>query len=298
MKSHFRGALTFLGSTIAAVALTSCMLDKQKAGETRVGQGKAYQSDNRTYDEFFEDVHAVEVRTAAALDEEAKARAPLEHALGTRSTTPERLVELTKARVKKGREEAPLHFVVSGLDADKEGEKKVLATVTVPDEASIPSSQRDLVKALEESAKSEAEIAAELGPVAMKARRLSARQGQLVKSVSRDFTTPSRRDEVSHELGASKVILDGASERAERASNNARSFLKGMASAFPPFSDTTPASKDDKPNSNKSSEKPKRSSPRPTPPKTAKTPPAQAPRPEPIPTPAPPAKAPSEDFNP
>src|SRR5712691_7727995 len=104
MRLHF-GALARFGSLTAALALAGCTLGHRgAAGEPRVGQGKVYQSDNPTYDEFFENVHAVQAQADDALDREAKARVPLEHALGTRNTTPERLVELTRDRVKKGRE--------------------------------------------------------------------------------------------------------------------------------------------------------------------------------------------------
>jgi hypothetical protein len=306
----------------AALALAGCTLGHRgAAGDTRVGQGKVYQSDNPTYDEFFDGVHEVQAQTTDALDREAKARGPLEHALGTRNTMPERLVDLTKDRVKKGRDGSPLHVVVTGLDVEKDAKeaKKVVAKVTVPDEAAVPAGQRDLVKALDESAQSEAEVATHFGPVALKARRLLARQGQLAQSVNRDFSTASRRDEVSRELRATKPILDAAADRAERASNQARSFLKGVASAFPATSDAAPASRDDKPASGKSPGKPKREATTAPPPKPNKPVPvpaakvkptapphhettlpaptneAPAPRPEPIPTPA---KPPPEDFNP
>jgi hypothetical protein len=299
MRSSVR-AWAWLGSTTAALVLAGCTLGHRGvAGDTRVGQGKVYQSDNPSYDEFFESVHDVQAQTADALDQEAKARVPLEQALGTRNTLPERLVELTKDRVKKGREGSPVHVVVTGLDADKDAkeEKKVVATVTVPDEAAVPSSQKDVVKALQESAQSETEVVTQFGPVALKARHLLARQGQLEKSVTRDFSTPSRRDEVARELRATKPILDAVADRTERASNLARSFLKGLASAFPPNSDAppAPASKDDKPASGKSPAKPKQQATATPPPKPAKPVPAP---PATKPAPMPPAKSPTEDFNP
>ena len=332
MRSRVGRAFAMLGSTAVALTVAGCRIDRPAAsGESRVKHGKLYQSDNPTYDDFFESVHAVQSTASDALDDEAKARAPLERAMGTRNTTPERLVELTKERVKRGREGPPLHVVVTGLDLEKQGEKPkdVVATVTVPDEAAVPSNQRDIVKALDESAKSEAEIATHFESIVLQARRLSARQAQLLASLSRDFTTPSRRDEVSRELGDAKPVLDGVAERAEKASNSARSFLKGMALAFPSSSDASPVARDDKLASGKSPDKSKKPAPTSPSPKSAKqspapqpapparskpaaapklpsevrspkpAPQAPAPRSEPVPAPPPPqAKAPSEDFNP
>jgi hypothetical protein len=145
MRLRFRDVFALLMCSASAIAPPACVLERKvTAGETRVGQGKLYQSDNPTYDEFFEGVHAVQTQTVDAVDEEAKARGPLEHALGTRNTTPERLVELTKERVTRGRESAPVHVAVAGLDTEKGGgpPKNVVVSVTVPDEAAVPSSQR------------------------------------------------------------------------------------------------------------------------------------------------------------
>ena len=314
--SRFWRACALLLCSASAITPTACVERKDVVGETRVGQGKLYQSDNPTYDAFFEGVHALQTQTVDAVDEEAKARAALEHALGTRNTTPERLVELTKERVKKGREGTPVHVAVTGLDVEKGGDppKKVVVSVTVPDEAAVSPSQRDLIRALEESAKSEGEIVEKFDPVKVRARQLLARHGQLVTSVNRDFSTLSRRQEVSHELGASKQVLGGVAERVEKVSTNARSFLKGMAEALPTFSDAAEPPREEKSTVGKGGAKPKKNGappPRPAPagppPKPQEQPPPKpshaapaVPPPEPPPTPPPkPAPPPpSEDFNP
>jgi hypothetical protein len=300
------------------LAVPGCHLlnDRTPAGETRVGQGKVYHSDNPTYDEYFDGVHALQAQTADATDEEAKARVPLEQALGTRNATPERLVELTKQRVKVSREGPPIHVAVAGLDVPKEGEprKNVEAKVTVPDEAAIPPKERDLVKALEQSMKSEAEVLDKFALVSQRAKHLQARQGQLLASLNRDFTTTSRRDEVSHELGASKAVLDEAAGRAEKVSGQARSFLKGFSEAFTGSADAAP-SKEEKSAAGKPAPKPKneahaaKAAPAPPPPKPAHKPAHETHKAEPAPKPAaPPPAAPEpappkpkpagEDFNP
>jgi hypothetical protein len=297
----------------SAITPAACIERKDVVGETRVGQGKLYQSDNPTYDAFFEGVHAVQTQTVDAVDEEAKARAALEHALGTRNATPERLVELTKERMKRGREGTPVHVAVTGLEVEKGGDppKKVVVSVTVPDEAAVPPSQRDVIRALEESAKSEGEIVEKFDPVKVRARQLLARHGQLVTSVNRDFSTLSRRQEVSHELGASKLVLGAAAERAEKVSTNARSFLKGIVEALPPFTDAAEPPKEEKSNVGKGGAKPKKNGapppkpapagPPPKPQESAPNPSHPAPAVPPEPTSPPPKPAPpppSEDFNP
>jgi hypothetical protein len=281
MIPHWQRASAWLSYAAIATTCSGCQLvtNRPAAGETRVGQGKVYQSDNPTYDEFFEDVHAVQAQTTDAPDEEAKARAPLEEALGTRHTTPERLVELTKLRVtaKGGRDGPPIHVEVTGLESlDKGGEtpKNVVVSVTVPDEAAIPSGQRGLVKALQESTKSEAGIVDKFAPMSAKAKRLLVRREQLAASANRDFSTASRRDEVLHELEASKSALSAAADRAEKASSSARAMLKGMAEALPAHPEAVARIKEEK--ATKPSARAKGA---PAPAKSAKSPPAASSKP-------------------
>jgi hypothetical protein len=294
---------------------------KGTVGETRVAEGKLYQSDNPTYDEFFQGVNQLQTQTKEALEEEGEARAPLERALGTRNTSPDHLGELMRERLKgKNHEGAPVRIMVIGLDPPKEGDKstkKVEVTVSVPDDAAIVTSQqRDLVKSLEESAKSEADVASKYGAASAKARGLLTRLGKLSASVDQDFTTPARREEVLLELKASKPILFSAAERAEKASTTARSFLKAMADALPlsgepvlpaapPAEDKTAVDKTPGKSQRKSGAvaaapaKPASAAQPPKPkPQPAAKPPSEAPAPKPEPPPKPAAKAPSEDFNP
>jgi hypothetical protein len=285
MIPHWQRASAWLSYAAIATMCSGCQLvtNRPAAGETRVAQGKIYQSDNPTYDEFFEDVHAVQAQTTDAPDEEAKARAPLEEALGTRHTTPERLVELTKQRVtaKAGRDGPLVHVEVTGLESlDKDGEraKNVVVSVTVPDEAAIPSSHRGLVKALQESTKSEAEIVDKYAPVSAKARRLLVRREQLAASANRDFSTASRRNEVLHELEASKSALSAAADRAEKASSSARAMLKGMAEALPAHPEAVARVKEEKAAPGKASAPAKGA---PLPAKSAKSPPAASSKPRP-----------------
>jgi hypothetical protein len=319
MNARKGGAFAWLVAAALSIAPACQLLNNRvTVGETRVGQGKLYQSDNPTYDEYFDGVHAVQSQTIDAVEQEQKAREPLEHALGTRNSPPERLVELTHQRMKGGREGPPVHFVVAGLEAPKESEtpKKVVATVTVADEAAVPSGERDLVKGLEETAKMEAEIADKFGPISVRAKHLLARHGQLVASLGRDFTTTSRREEVSHELGASKLILTAVADRADKVAASARAFLKGMAEAFPATSEATPPPKEEPAHNGNGRGKSKKNiapSPKPKPPAAPAKPkpepvskaepapkaePETMPEPPPPPKPPPKPKPPAEDFNP
>jgi len=309
-----------LGWLAFAIATGGCKLFEGKgaAGETRVGEGKLYQSDNPTYDEFFQGVHDLQTHTKEAVEEESQARAPIEQALGTRNTTPEHLGELLRGRLKsKNHEGTPVRIMVIGLDPPKEGDKpkNVEVTVSIPDEAAIiGTSQHDLVRSLEDSAKSEAEVASKYGAASAKARGLLTRLGKLSTSVDRDFTTSARREEVWQELRASKPILSSVADRAEKASGTARSFLKAMADALPlsgepvaaapveerSFADKAPSKAPPKKNGATAPAPAKPAAanlpPKPKPAPAAK-PPSEAPAPRPEPPPKP-AKPPSEDFNP
>jgi hypothetical protein len=303
MKSRSQGRAALLSCVVLATSGCHLLSDRAPPGETRTAQGKVYHSDNPTYDAYFDGVHAVHAQTAEAFDEEAKARAPLEQALGTRNTTPDRLVELTKQRLKAGREGAPVHLAVTGIDPPKDGEthKSVEVKLTVADEAAVPPSQRELVKALEQSAKAEGEVLDKFGLVSTRAKSLLAHHGQLVASVNKDFTTPSRRDEVVHELDASKPVLGEAAGRAEKVTIQARSFLKGMSDMLAGVEAAPP--KDEKGAQGKPAAKPKNGGPAPKraapPPKPVhKAPPPETPHAEPAPKPSPPPKAPGEEFNP
>jgi hypothetical protein len=144
--------------------------------------------------------------------------------------------------------------------------------------------------------------------VSTRAKHLLARQGQLAQSVNKDFTTSSRRDEVAHELEASKPILGEAAGRAEKVSGQARSFLKGMSDALSGVE--TPPPKDDKgAAAGKPGQKPKNGTPPPKaapakpaspppPPKPVHKPPPETPKAEPAAKPAPPPKPASDEFNP
>jgi hypothetical protein len=283
----------------ALAALPACVMQRQvTVGQTQVGQGLLYQSSNPTYDKFFEEMHAVQVSAMGALDEDGKARAPLEQALGASKTTPAQLAELTKARTKKNEQSgAQLRLAVTGLSRDKPDEKPapVSATLTVADDTALASDDRDFVKFLEQSLKSEAELVEKYSQLAASARKLSARSAELLGSAGTDFPVESRRSEVSEELDAAKLILDAVADRSEKISAGALSFLKVLADSIPPPGPATAVAKADasKTKPKKSSSKP--ASPKPKPEPAAK-PVAESVKPAPKPSPAPPK--PPEDFNP
>lgn len=218
--------LLLLLGIVSSGAVPSCVRPVT-VGQTQVGQGKLYQSGNIAYDRFFQDTHALQVQAIGAAEQEAAARAPLEKALRADASTPEKLSELTLARAKKASQDGPpLYVTVTGLDAK---DKKVAVALSVSDPASVPEGHRAFVQALGESAKAEAEVVDKYDAVPATAAKLSARASELSTSVEHDFTTGSRRREVSQELGAAKLILDATAERAREVSGRARSLLKALA---------------------------------------------------------------------
>ena len=164
----------------------------------------------------------------------------------------------------------------------------IVAKVIVFDEVAVPTNQREIVIGLEQSAKSEAELTDKFGTLSAKARRLLVRHGQLVASLNRDFTTSSRRQEVSNELGASKPILTEAADRAEKVAANGRAFLKGMVEAFSKFG--APLLKEEKVSASAPQGKPKSGAPaKPAIPPASKPKHEPAVKAPPAPEPAPPA---------
>jgi hypothetical protein len=290
-----------------ALALAACLpAHEVTVGETQVGQGLLYQSSNPTYDKFFEETHTVQLAAIGALDDDGKARAPLEEAVGANKTTPEQLADLAKSHASKMAAGGPLHLTLTGLAREKADDAPgyVSATLTASDDAQVPASERDFVHGLEKTAKAEGEILGKYGALASRAHKLSARSSELSGSVGTDFREPGRRADVSDELAAAKLILDAAADRCAKVSAGAESFLKLLADAFPPPAAGEVAAKPDPPkgktkkNSSKAAPKPKAESPKPEAPKPESPKPSPAPKPAaaaPTPASKPP---PADDFNP
>jgi len=288
----------------AMFVLGGCVPPQQgPSGEHGAAQGQVYQSFNPAYDELFQEVHELDVQATGAFEHEAKARAPLEQALGARATTPEHLADLARTRAKKASQEgAPVHLSVERTAPVKEGDKSdksLVVTFSVPDEAAVPANEREFVKALEQSARAEAEIVNKYDPISARARKLQVRLAELSVSVNQDFTVPSRRDEVVRELGASKAVLDGIADRTQKVSTNATAFLKQITEALDPA-----ALASEKPSPAKSHAKPRRAAAAPARPEKIEKP-EKLEKPEkpaaasasPPPKPEPP-QPPAEDFNP
>jgi hypothetical protein len=302
-----------VGMAVLAL-LPACLPGRQvTVGETQVGKGLLYQSSNPTYDKFFEETHAVQLSAMGAVDEESKARLPLEHALGTSQSAPEQLAELAKARAQKvGQGGSPLHLTVTGLPREKSDDKptNVTATLSVSDEAGVAPAERDFVKGLDQTLKSEADLIDKFSPIAAKARQLSTRSSELSSSVDTDFAIASRRSEVSEEVSAAKLILDAVAERSSKISAGAMSFLKIMAEALPPPGPAAPLPAKTETVKTKPKKNGSKPPPAPKPPPASKPksePPPSKPKPEPgaesakpapAPKPAPPPSKPAEDFNP
>ncbi|HMI83863.1 MAG TPA: hypothetical protein VK550_07195 [Polyangiaceae bacterium] len=314
-----------------AIAGASCASRPVTLGQTQIGQGKLYQSGSVTYDRFFQDTHAVQLEVMRADEDEAAARAPLERALDARGASLDKLYGLAVSRAKKGGEDAPpiVYVTVSGLEPTKEtkeskepvenGEppkdggkegakegpheakelpKKVVVAVIPLD--TLPADQKAFVKALTETARSEAEILDRFGPIMTKAGQLSTLSDELVDGVDKEFSARKLRKDVNQELGAAKLILGATEDRAREVSTRARAFLKGLSEALKPPAEAAPAPPPPPPSAEKPLTKPVKphrgGSGRPAKPSGAETPPPRVDAPTPAPKPAKPK--PAEDFNP
>ena len=316
-----------------AIAGASCAPRAVTLGQTQIGQGKLYQSGSVTYDRFFQDTHAVQLEVMRADDDEAAARAPLEKALDARGATLDKLYELAVTHARKGGEDVPpmVYVTVSGLEPNKEppkdvkepgengdapkegtkegakegphdakeGPKKIVVAVIPLD--TLPAEQKAFVKALTETARSEAEILERFGPTMTKAAQLSTLSDELSDGVDREFSGRKARKDVTQELGAAKLILAATEDRAREVSTRARAFLKGLSEALkPPTLEAAPppapaapekpaATKPARPRRGGGGKPAKGAGAETSPPTRTDAPPAPASKPKP---------KPAEDFNP
>lgn len=193
-----------------------------------------YQCGQADFDDFFRQVQALDTDVKASLDEEARARTPLEQALHVSHASLEKLTEFTKARAQAAsREGTPLHVEVRGIDKqDTAGETdKVSASVSQVDDAAMLPAHIDFVRALEKVVRGEAEVLSKYGGLGRRGRSLSLLAPSLEASVSKEFATPAKQQEVSRELAAAKAALGPLVEQAPKAGQSAMYFLREVAAA-------------------------------------------------------------------
>ena len=190
--SHMR---VRLASLVLVALVAACAPAPTRLGDTHVGRGQLYRAGRADYDTFFAETHDVQLHAMQSIDEERRARAPVEQAMG--GTPAPSASALADRIVARDRENPP----------------------------ASPARDPAFAQALSASLQSEASVAKKYDPVATRASQLSVRADELLASSDHDFARARERDEVARELSAAKLVLSAAALRTRTVANDAQAFV-------------------------------------------------------------------------
>lgn len=223
-----------LALAFAAGAAVGCV-KPVTFGQTHVGKGELYKTGHDTFDDFFERVHTLQGEAESAADDEKKARAPLSDALGLESASAERLVKMSKSRLKKlAGNGVGVKLTVEGLDGDFKPVRGKKPNVALePNTSTMSDDAKSFLDGLAQTTKAEGQIASKLGRCPTTAQKLGGEAQELQSSLSTELATESaaKRNEVQNELGAAKLVLGVIGDQCDKASSAAVAFLKGISAA-------------------------------------------------------------------
>jgi len=301
---RFRGWLLAIALAQAALLAGSfgCGGGSSKVSETHVGREETYRTGNFDYDEFFEDVTALQASAKNASEDEKTARAPLSRELGITEGSLDRVLEDLKTKADElAQSKNRIHLVVDNVD-DKGlplPGKTVAVTPTAAKGKFVTKDAAEFANALQQTAKMEGQVWEKYGPLPDKGRRLSEKADALRGSVPADFASApkAKRDEVLRELEAAKLICNEIAQRCGEVVGTATKFLKQGGDALnaaataeikqaPP-----PPSKTTKGKGTKSTAKPSAEKPAPEKPQLPEKPQPPEKSAEPHEKPAPPEKS-------
>lgn len=269
-RSSLLLALLLAATTVGA----GCNLRTSGAGNTRVARGELYKPGVAAYDEFFANVHTLQVEAKATDD--GVARQDSERALGlVPNTAADRTLEVLRERVQELKR-AGAAFSVAGNVVTGSGGTGEAGRLATGASSSIAAHRATVQKTLKLPERADA---------------LLAREATLEANVEREVLPLSRAKQVKEELLAAKDVLgklreeSGARAKAtDRYADDVAAAFTAQVSAPPPVASTT--------------SKPKGGTP-PRPVGTG-TPPAGTTAPPPATTPSTPPPPPPkpDDFNP
>lgn len=249
---------------------------------THVERGETFTTGQPSYDEFFASVHDLHERAEGAREAADLARAPLSRALGIDGTaSPDVAVSAIQKRANELKDKHVL------LHLQLTPEAKVVATGTTDE------SVRDLVKAIEDSARASVQLSHDLGGAADGAAALEKTRADLDARSRTELhaMAPVKREEITRELDAAKGVIDDDRQTIALYAGTASKFVLDLAHAIETGGATAAAAPPTAAADDKPKPKPKpRWSPRPG-----------GARPAPAPhAPAAPAKKPAggDDFEP
>lgn len=268
--------LVFLG----IVALGGCEV---LGSPSRVKAGQLYVSGQARYDTYFAAVHLEQVGAAKWAEERKAARRPLVEQL---KLPPEASDEVIAQATRDHLSSGTLRLDVSGAEAH-----------VVPADQTKQASPRDLLAAIEQTARTEADRSQKLRDLPAKLDQLAKQGHDLEGHIGEDFGKQAGQKpfEVKEEIDASFTVLRDLARASQRESKSAGDFLTQLQRAVATGSEVPAASSQEpspKPSPHPPAHHPKPKKPEEpaSSPAVAHSEPPAAPKPKPQPKPAPAAE--------
>jgi hypothetical protein len=261
-----------------------------RGGPTAVAQGRYYSTGNPEYDEFFIDLHRMQVELNDAPERTAAPRKALADKLEVGLDT-----EVLKEALKKRATELAGRSVKLSVEKPADPDKPLALRVT----GSPSGADAELKATIDESLGKASELRVQIRGWLKLLEELPGRATALEGGVNAGFVgkSPGRREEVKNNLADGKKVLELLQTRAKDAERSNGELLDAITAALgeaaPAAStESAPSAEEDKPAPKKGRKAAPPPAPRPRPakaPKPAKaaTPPAPKPAPTPSPKPAP-----------
>jgi hypothetical protein len=292
---------------VALLATSACQL-LARGGPTAVAQGRYFSTGNPEYDDFFIDLHRMQVELNEAPAQAAAPRAALAEKLEVGLDA-----EVIREALKKRATELAGRSVKLAVEKPSEPTKPLALRVT-----GAPSgADAELKATLDETLGKGSELKLRVGGWLKLLEELPGRATALENSVNAAFvgTSPGKREDIKKNLADAKKVVEILVTRAKDAERANTELLEAVTSALgeapaAASTQTAPAAEDPKPEKKTRRAPPPRPRPAraPNPPKAdAPPPPAKPSPPAPAPKPekseAPPAPKPTQgtakpDFEP
>jgi hypothetical protein len=223
--------LTAIIGVILALAAASCGR-AAKGGETHVAREEGFHTGNVDYDDFFEDVSALQVNSKKATADEKSARAPLAQALGVGGdASMDKLLDAFRSKAEDlARSKSRVHIFFFGID--KQGHpipgKKITVVAISGANLEVSKEALQLAKAIELTAQKESQVWDEYNILPEKGRRLEGKVPGMRASVDTEFPQLSKdkRNQIDQELKAAERVSGEIAQECDKVVKASNRFLK------------------------------------------------------------------------
>ena len=220
----------------AFAVVTAACVKQQQVAETHVSRGELFRTGNVAFDEFFEDVNALQKDTKTIKEEEGKAVAGVGKLLNLSSPTAASVFVAAKEKARQLAESKKnkAFLKLEGIDDQGRPQPGKQITVTAFALKGLPVNKdaQDLAAALDGASKAEGQLSERVFPLADKAKRRTSEADKLRALVETEFSSSNKRAEVERELDDAKKALADIAKLTEEASASASGFLRDSRQAF------------------------------------------------------------------